>query len=96
MLPLSIVNAWQMLNVTAVTLDDRLQLDFLAIPDAVPKVLKLARYTQEAFDGLADSLLAPVVAKSQRKLAAHDRILASTKRATALRIAPSRARMRAR
>jgi diacylglycerol O-acyltransferase len=62
-LPLSLVNAGQMLNVTAVTLGDQLQLAFLAIPDAVPDVRKLARYTREAFDSLADALSVPVVAK---------------------------------
>jgi hypothetical protein len=50
-----------------------------------PRVDKLARYTQEAFDGLADSLLAPVIVKSQRKLVAHDRTLASTKPAPRLK-----------
>ena len=35
-LPVSVVAAGQMLNITAVTLDDRLQIGFLAIPEAVP------------------------------------------------------------
>jgi len=55
-LPVSVVNAGQMLNVTAVTLDDRLQLGFLAIPGGVPKVHELARFTRDAFDELKDAL----------------------------------------
>jgi WS/DGAT/MGAT family acyltransferase len=62
-LPLSLVNAGQMLNVTAVTLGNQLQIGFLAIPDAVPKVEKLARYTREAFDKLEDALSELAVAK---------------------------------
>jgi len=55
-LPLSLVNAGQMLNITAVTLGNQLQIGFLAIPDAVPDVEKLARYTREAFDKLETAL----------------------------------------
>jgi len=51
-LPISVVNAGQMLNVTAVTLDDQLQIAFLAIPEAVPRLHKLAQYTREAFDAM--------------------------------------------
>jgi diacylglycerol O-acyltransferase / wax synthase len=51
-----------MLNVTAVTLGNQLQIGFLAIPDAVPKVDLLARYTREAFDTLEDSLPLPAAA----------------------------------
>jgi len=55
-LPLSLVNAGQMLNITAVTLGNQLQLAFLAIPDAVPNVDKLARHTREVFDTLEAAL----------------------------------------
>lgn len=54
-LPVSVVAAGQMLNVTAVTLEDRLQLGFLGIPDAVPDIARLARYTAEAFETLVDA-----------------------------------------
>jgi hypothetical protein len=63
-LPLSLVNAGQMLNVTAVTLDDMLQLGFLAIPSAVPDVDKLARCTREAFGELKRALGGPRAAKA--------------------------------
>jgi WS/DGAT/MGAT family acyltransferase len=62
-LPVSIVNPGQTLNVTAVTLDDHLQLAFLAIPDAVPKVYKLAQYTRDAFERLKHALPAPSTAE---------------------------------
>jgi diacylglycerol O-acyltransferase len=64
-LPLSIVNAGQMLNVTAVTLGKQLQIAFLAIPDAVPHVEILARYTREAFDALGNALSEPVATKKR-------------------------------
>ena len=51
-LPISVVAAGQMLNVTAVTLADRLQLGFLGIPGAVPHIEKLAAYTVDAFEQL--------------------------------------------
>ena len=60
---MSIVNPGQTLNVTAVTLDDQLQLAFLAIPDAVPKVHKLAQHTREAFETVQHALRAPGAAK---------------------------------
>jgi diacylglycerol O-acyltransferase len=69
-LPVSVVNAGQSLNVTAVTLDDQLQLAFLAIPGAVPKVHQLARYTREAFETLAQTLPAPRAAKHAVKRSA--------------------------
>ena len=69
-LPVSVVNAGQSLNVTAVTLDDQLQLAFLAIPGAVPKVHQLARYTREAFETLAHALPAPGTAKRAVKRSA--------------------------
>jgi hypothetical protein len=46
-----------MLNVTAVTLDDQLQIAFLAIPEAVPRLPKLAQYTREAFDTMDAALV---------------------------------------
>ena len=54
-LPISVVAAGQMLNVTAVTLDDRLQIGFLGIPEAVPAIDKLARYVGDAFEALKQS-----------------------------------------
>jgi WS/DGAT/MGAT family acyltransferase len=51
-LPVSVVAAGQMLNVTAVTLADKLQFGFLALPKAVPHVGKLATYAAEALDEL--------------------------------------------
>ena len=51
-LPISVVAAGHMLNVTAVTLADRLQLGFLGMPDAVPHIEKLAAYTVAAFEQL--------------------------------------------
>ena len=82
-LPLSLVNAGQMLNVTAVTLGNQLQIGFLAIPDAVPRVDKLARYTREAFDTLEDALAEPLAAKKARpKRAARAPAPNGAKRAT--------------
>jgi hypothetical protein len=54
-----VVAAGQMLNITAVTLDDRLQIGFLAIPEAAPEIGKLARYTVEAFDTLQAAMAQP-------------------------------------
>jgi hypothetical protein len=51
-LPVSVVAAGQMLNITAVTLAEKLQIGFLAMPNAVPRVDKLAEYAVEAFDAL--------------------------------------------
>ncbi len=58
-LPVSVVAAGQMLNVTAVTLADRLQIGFLAIPEAAPEIGKLARYTVEAFETLQAAMAPP-------------------------------------
>ncbi|MEJ8859727.1 wax ester/triacylglycerol synthase domain-containing protein [Variovorax robiniae] len=68
-LPVSVVPAGQLLNVTAVTLDDRLQVGFLAMPEAVPDVDKLARYTAEAFDELIDARPSPAAKHAARKSA---------------------------
>ena len=56
-LPISTINPGQMLNVTAVTLEDQLQLAFLAIPEAVPRLHKLVQYTREAFDAMETELI---------------------------------------
>jgi WS/DGAT/MGAT family acyltransferase len=51
-LPVSVVAAGQMLNVTAVTLADSMQVGFVAMPNAVRHVDKLAAYTAQAFEEL--------------------------------------------
>ncbi|HMO46002.1 MAG TPA: wax ester/triacylglycerol synthase family O-acyltransferase [Rubrivivax sp.] len=56
MLPISLVSAGHQLNITAVTLGPRLQIGFLAMPDAVPQIERLAQYTEQAFPELARSL----------------------------------------
>lgn len=75
-LPMSLVAPGQTLNVTAVTLADRFQIGFLALPDAVPDVDKLARYTVEAFEQLRQAMApapkqaaapAPVPAPASRR-----------------------------
>jgi len=42
-----------------VTLDDRLQIGFLAIPEAAPEIGKLARYTVDAFEALQAAMAPP-------------------------------------
>jgi len=70
-LPVSVVAAGHKLNVTAVTLGERLQLGFLAMPDAVPHIEELARYTEQAYAELKAALgdatpaAAPAPAKTQ-------------------------------
>ncbi|MGL6108493.1 MAG: wax ester/triacylglycerol synthase domain-containing protein, partial [Rubrivivax sp.] len=59
-LPLSVLAAGYKLNVTAVTVGDRLQIGFLAMPKAVPDIDKLARATERAFDEMK-AALGPVV-----------------------------------
>jgi WS/DGAT/MGAT family acyltransferase len=56
-LPVSVVAAGHKLNVTAVTLGPRLQLGFLAMPDAVPHIEQLALLTEQAFDEVKAALL---------------------------------------
>ncbi len=51
-LPMSVVAAGQMLNVTVVTLADHLQIGFLGIPSAVEHIDRLADCTLEAFEEL--------------------------------------------
>ena len=60
-LPLSVVAAGHKLNVTAVSLGERLQLGFLAMPDAVPHLERLAQLTEQAFAELR-AALAPAAA----------------------------------
>ena len=55
-LPISVVAPGQVLNVTAVNYVDRYQIAFLAIAEAVPDIVLLARYTEEAFATLAAGL----------------------------------------
>ena len=56
-LPVSVVAAGHKLNVTAVTLGPRLQIGFLAMPEAVPHIEQLARLTEQAFDEVKAALL---------------------------------------
>jgi diacylglycerol O-acyltransferase len=79
-LPISTINAGQTLNVTAVTLDDQLQVTLLGLPDAVPDIDKLAQYVREALDSLQGTLSAPAAIANAR-----------VKRATRARAAPRRA-----
>jgi len=58
-LPVSVVVAGHKLNVTAVTLGERLQLGFLAMPEAVPHIDELARYTEQAYAELVAALSSP-------------------------------------
>lgn len=51
-LPMSVITAGQMLNVTAVTLAEHFQIGFLAVAHTVPGFEKLAPYTVEAFKQL--------------------------------------------
>jgi diacylglycerol O-acyltransferase / wax synthase len=64
-LPVSVVAAGHKLNVTAVSLGERLQLGFLAMPDAVPQLERLAQLTELAFDELA-AALAPAQERSPK------------------------------
>jgi diacylglycerol O-acyltransferase len=51
-MPLSLLAAGQTLNVTVVTLGDRLQIGILGMPGAVDEIERLAECTREAFDEL--------------------------------------------
>lgn len=68
-LPVSVVAAGHKLNVTAVTLGPRLQIGFLAMPDAVPHIDRLARLTEKAFDDVKAALM-PVAEPSPAQAAA--------------------------
>jgi diacylglycerol O-acyltransferase len=69
-LPLALINPGQMLNVTAATGDDRLQVSFLAIPSAVPHIDKLAHFTSEAFEELKRALSAAAPATGASRVSA--------------------------
>ena len=60
-LPVSVVAAGHKLNVTAVSLGERLQLGFLAMPAAVSQLERLAQLTEQAFAELR-AALAPAAA----------------------------------
>ena len=66
-LPLSVLVAGYKLNVTAVTVGKQLQIGFLAMPEAVPDIEKLARGTEQAFDELK-AALAPSAPVRRAKL----------------------------
>jgi diacylglycerol O-acyltransferase len=55
-LPLSVLAAGYKLNVTAVTVGEQLQIGFLAMPEAVSDIDKLARRTEQAFAELKAAL----------------------------------------
>jgi len=55
-LPVSVVAPGQVLNITAVNVEDRYQIAFIAIAEGVLDVDLLAQYTQEAFATLASAL----------------------------------------
>ena len=59
-LPMAVVAAGQMLNVTAVTAADKFQIGFLAVAGAVPQFERLAGYTGDAFEELKQAGLPPV------------------------------------
>jgi len=68
-LPMSLVAPGQTLNITAVTLADRFQIGFLALPDAVPDVHKLADYTVQAFAQLRQAMAPEAQAPAARPAA---------------------------
>ena len=83
-LPISVVAAGHKLNVTAVTLGPRLQIGFLAMPEAVPHIEQLARLTEQAFDEVKAALLPAAKAVlpkvATRKMPAKARGTAATQR----------------
>ena len=85
-LPVSVVAAGHKLNVTAVTLGPRLQIGFLAMPEAVPHIEHLARLTEQAFDEVKAALMPAAEAV---RSAAPKRLPA--RNATAARKAPAHA-----
>ena len=68
-LPLSVLAAGYKLNITAVTVGQQLQIGFLAMPEAVPDIDKLARQTEKAFEELK-AALAPAKKPARRRPAA--------------------------
>ena len=55
-LPISLVAPGQTLNITSVTLGQKFQIGFLALPEAVPQVEKLAAYAVDAFAELQQAM----------------------------------------
>ena len=89
-LPVSVVAAGHKLNVTAVSLGERLQLGFLAMPDAVPQIERLARLAEQAFDETAIALgvVAPrAPARSMRRASPNKATVANAKRRSPTRAA---------
>ncbi len=107
-LPVSVVAAGHKLSVTAVTLGPRLQIGFLAMPEAVPHIEQLARLTEQAFDEVKAALLPaieavpPPVASKRRTVARKTaaprapREPAASARKTPAKAAPRRAGSRQR
>lgn len=87
-LPLSVLVAGYKLNVTAVTVGKQLQIGFLAMPEAVPDIEKLARSTEQAFDELKAALApsAPVRRAKPRPARVPAKKPARRKSATARRV----------
>ena len=89
-LPISVITAGHKLNITAVTLGERLQLGFLAMPDAVPQIERLARLAEQAFDETAIALgvVAPrAPARSMRRASPNKATVANAKRRSPTRAA---------
>jgi len=89
-LPVSVVPAGYKLNITVVTLGPRLQIAFLAMPDAVQQLEKLARLTEQAFDELK-AALAPSAEVPAAKAKATVRKAPSKKAPVAKAAAPRKA-----
>jgi diacylglycerol O-acyltransferase len=91
-LPLSVLAAGYKLNITAVTVGPQLQIGFMAMPDAVPDIDKLARGTEQAFEEMKAALgpAAPSTAAKPRPERAPAKTPARSKPATA-RKAPTKA-----
>ena len=70
-LPISLVAPGQTLNITSVTLGQKFQIGFLALPEAVPQVEKLAAYAVDAFAELQQAMPAtrPRAAEPQADVA---------------------------
>lgn len=78
-LPMSVVTAGQMLNVTAVTLDNRVQIGLLGIPDAVDRIDRLAVHIEAAHQALK----AAVADKGRRRPRASKKAAAHAQAASA-------------
>ncbi len=92
-LPISLVSAGHKLNVTAVTLADHLQIGFLAMPEAAPRIERLARHAERSFDELAAALAssAPTTQATPRRTAPRK---ATPHRPTAAKSAPKKTAVR--